>query len=89
MLALNTEKHYYFICHFLSTCLFKLKKMLFPRALCISSKQIVNIDSASSIGIYSLSTVASAYQISINEEGIINESADANGFAETVAVWTP
>jgi len=50
--------------------------------------QILNIDSTSSIGIYSLSTVATTYQLSINGAGIINQSSNLNGFASTVTSWT-
>ncbi|TFK54506.1 exo-beta-1,3-glucanase [Heliocybe sulcata] len=51
-------------------------------------QQIVDIDSSSSVAIYSLSTVASVYQLSINEAGIIPNSANRNGFTQTVTVWT-
>ncbi|KAG6814279.1 hypothetical protein H0H92_013404 [Tricholoma furcatifolium] len=51
--------------------------------------QILNVDSSSTISIYSLSTVATTYQISVNEVGIVNQSGNVNGFASTVTVWTP
>ncbi|OBZ70776.1 Glucan 1,3-beta-glucosidase [Grifola frondosa] len=50
--------------------------------------QIVNIDSASTIGIYSLSTVATTSQLSVNAQGIINNADNRNGFAQTVTAWT-
>ena len=52
-------------------------------------QQIVNIDSSSSIAIYLLSTVASQYQISVNSQGIVPNSANRNGFAQTLTAWTP
>ncbi|KAF9068659.1 exo-beta-1,3-glucanase [Rhodocollybia butyracea] len=45
--------------------------------------QIVNIDSTSSVNVYSLSTLGSTFQLSVNNNGIANEAANANGFAET------
>ncbi|KAI0082027.1 exo-beta-1,3-glucanase [Panus rudis PR-1116 ss-1] len=51
-------------------------------------QQIVNIDSSSSIAIYSLSTVASQYMLSVNGQGIINNADNRNGFAQTVTAWT-
>ena len=51
-------------------------------------QQIVNIDAASSIAIYLLSTVASQYQISVNSQGIVPNSANRNGFAQTITAWT-
>lgn len=37
--------------------------------------------------IYSLSTVASTFQVSVGREGIIREKDNVNGFASTVTVW--
>lgn len=51
-------------------------------------QQMVNIDSTSDVKIYSLSTVASAFQLSVNEVGIINQANNINGFASTVTVWS-
>ena len=48
----------------------------------------MNIDSSSSIAIYLLSTVASQYQISVNSQGIVPNSANRNGFAQTLTAWT-
>ncbi|KAF8201630.1 exo-beta-1,3-glucanase [Pholiota molesta] len=50
--------------------------------------QIVNIDTTSSVTIYSISTVASTSQLSIAQQGIINQSANTNGFASTITAWS-
>ena len=50
--------------------------------------QLVNIDSTSSVGIYSLSTVDTTWQLSVNAQGVINRSSNPSGFADTVTVWT-
>ncbi|GBE82055.1 Glucan 1,3-beta-glucosidase [Sparassis crispa] len=50
--------------------------------------QLVNIDSASSISIYSLATVGVTYQLSVNGAGVIPESQNVNGLQSTVTVWT-
>ncbi|KAF8969934.1 exo-beta-1,3-glucanase [Flammula alnicola] len=50
--------------------------------------QIVNIDSTSSVTVYSLSTVATTFQFSINQNGIINQSGNVDGFASTVTAWS-
>ncbi|KAF9466652.1 exo-beta-1,3-glucanase [Collybia nuda] len=50
--------------------------------------QMLNVDSTSSVSIYSLSTVATTYQISVNGQGVVNQSANRNGFASTVTVWS-
>lgn len=59
---------------------------------CLTSEncqsQIFDIDSASTISVYSLSTVATTFQLSVNENGIINQNANVNGFASTVTSWT-
>ncbi|KDQ52486.1 glycoside hydrolase family 55 protein [Jaapia argillacea MUCL 33604] len=51
--------------------------------------QIVNVDSYSSVAIYGLATVATTYQISLNAAGVVPNSANRNGFAQTVTEWTP
>ncbi|KJA16119.1 glycoside hydrolase family 55 protein [Hypholoma sublateritium FD-334 SS-4] len=51
--------------------------------------QIVNLDSLSDIHIYSLSTVASEYQLSVHSHGVVSASDNDNGFASTVTAWTP
>ncbi|KAI0051873.1 glycoside hydrolase family 55 protein [Auriscalpium vulgare] len=59
---------------------------------CVNStscqSQIINIDSTSSVSIYSLSTVGTQYQISVNGNGVVSSSANANGFAQTLTSWT-
>ncbi|KAF9531446.1 exo-beta-1,3-glucanase [Crepidotus variabilis] len=51
--------------------------------------QIANIDSASSgIHIYSLSTIRSTYQLSVDGKGVINQAANRNGQASTVTSWS-
>lgn len=46
----------------------------------------MDIDSTSSITIYSLSTVGSIFQLSVDEVGIINQSG--NGLASTATLWS-
>ncbi|KAJ7771682.1 exo-beta-1,3-glucanase [Mycena metata] len=50
--------------------------------------QILNIDSTSSISIYSLQTVGTTWQLSIEGAGVINQDSNPNGFAATVTAWT-
>ncbi|KAF8063611.1 exo-beta-1,3-glucanase [Lyophyllum atratum] len=50
--------------------------------------QIANIDSTSSVSIFSLSTVASTFQLSVNGQGIVNQSGNRNGFASTLTAWS-
>ncbi|KAF8130464.1 exo-beta-1,3-glucanase [Mycena galopus ATCC 62051] len=50
--------------------------------------QILNIDSTSSVSIYSLQTVGSTFQLSVNQAGVINQANNQNGFAATVSSWT-
>lgn len=50
--------------------------------------QILNIDSASSVSIFSLSTVATTFQVSVNGQGIVNQSLNRNGLASTVTSWS-
>ncbi|KAJ7702297.1 pectin lyase fold/virulence factor [Mycena rosella] len=50
---------------------------------------VVNVDSASSVNIYSLSTVGTTFQVSVNQAGVINQSSNPNGFAATVTSWSP
>ena len=49
----------------------------------------MNIDSLSDIHIYSLSTVASEYQLSMDSHGVVDASDNVNGFASTITAWTP
>ena len=51
--------------------------------------QILNVDSESTIHIYSLSTVGTTYQLSVNGKGIIKQSDNTDGFQETATVWIP
>ncbi|KIM87551.1 glycoside hydrolase family 55 protein [Piloderma croceum F 1598] len=51
--------------------------------------QILDVDSESTIQIYSLSTVGTTYQLSVNGKGIIKQSDNADGYQETATVWTP
>ncbi|KAH9476326.1 putative glucan endo-1,3-beta-glucosidase [Psilocybe cubensis] len=60
---------------------------------CIDSRncqsQLLNIDTASTnINIYSLSTVATMFQVSVNGAGIVNQAGNVNGFASTVTSWS-
>jgi hypothetical protein len=50
--------------------------------------QILNIDDESSVSIYSLSTVGVSYQISVQGQGIVDQSLNKNGFQETVTAWS-
>ena len=50
--------------------------------------QIFDTDSASSVSVYSLSTIASVYQLSVNENGVIPQSANTDGLQSTVSEWT-
>ncbi|KIJ21365.1 glycoside hydrolase family 55 protein [Paxillus involutus ATCC 200175] len=50
--------------------------------------QIFNIDEDSTILVYSLSTVGTKYQLSISEEGVVDESYNRDGFQETLTVWS-
>ncbi|KAJ6553926.1 glycoside hydrolase family 55 protein [Mycena vulgaris] len=51
-------------------------------------RQILNI-SNSTVYIYSLATVSSTFQISLDGEGVVNQKDNNNGFASTVTVWRP
>ncbi|KDR79424.1 hypothetical protein GALMADRAFT_223633 [Galerina marginata CBS 339.88] len=51
--------------------------------------QIANIDTASTgVNIYSLSTVATTFQVSVNGAGVVNQAGNINGFASTVTSWS-
>ncbi|KAJ3762988.1 exo-beta-1,3-glucanase [Lentinula raphanica] len=50
--------------------------------------QIVNVDSSSSINLYSVSTVGTTFQMSVNNNGIVNQSGDVDGFASTMTSWS-
>ena len=49
--------------------------------------EILNVDSTSKIHVYSLQTVGTTYQVSMNQVGIINQNQNRNGFASTVTFW--
>ncbi|KAJ7290151.1 exo-beta-1,3-glucanase [Mycena rebaudengoi] len=49
---------------------------------------IINVDTTSSVRIYSLSTVGATFQLSRNGANVINSSGNQNGFAETVTAWS-
>ncbi|KAJ3741791.1 exo-beta-1,3-glucanase [Lentinula detonsa] len=50
--------------------------------------QLLNIDSGSSVTVYSLSTIGAVYQLSVENTGIINQSDNVNGYQSTVTVWS-
>lgn len=50
--------------------------------------QIFDIDTVSTVNIYDLATVGTQYQLSVNEQGVIFEGPNYNGFQSTIAVWT-
>lgn len=50
--------------------------------------QIVDIDTVSSVGVYSLSTVYTTWQLSVDDDGVVYYSDNENGLAETITVWT-
>lgn len=49
---------------------------------------IFNIDDQSTIMLYSISTVGTTYQLSISQQGIIDEKYNQDGFQETFTAWT-
>ncbi|KAJ7197151.1 exo-beta-1,3-glucanase, partial [Mycena pura] len=70
--------HYSFFMNFGQACL--------TPATC--QAQIVDFDSTSSVHLFSLSTVGTTFQVSVNQAGVINQSANPNGFAATVTSWS-
>ncbi|KAG6810587.1 hypothetical protein H0H92_011221 [Tricholoma furcatifolium] len=62
----------FFICLTTSTC----------------QTQTLNVDSASDVALFSVSTVGTTWQVSVNGQGVVNEALNSNGFAETVTVWS-
>ncbi|EIN07518.1 exo-beta-1,3-glucanase [Punctularia strigosozonata HHB-11173 SS5] len=50
--------------------------------------QILNIDSDSTIDIFSLSTVATTWMLSIESSGVIPQSDNRDGFQSTITAWT-
>jgi len=59
---------------------------------CVTTKncqdQIFKIDTNSDISIYSLTTVATTYQLTVGKHGVIDQKDNVNGFASTATVWT-
>ncbi|KAL0578155.1 hypothetical protein V5O48_003821 [Marasmius crinis-equi] len=52
--------------------------------------QIATVDEESeNVQIYQLSTVGTTYQVSLAQTGIVNQSDNRNGFAQTVTYWSP
>jgi glucan 1,3-beta-glucosidase len=51
--------------------------------------EILDVDSQSSVSIYSLATVGTVYQLSIDYCPVIPASQNGNGFSRTVTAWTP
>ncbi|KAF8518904.1 glycoside hydrolase family 55 protein [Gautieria morchelliformis] len=51
-------------------------------------QQIAGVDSSSSLSIYSLSTVGTTFQFSVNGTGVINQAKNIDGFASTATSWT-
>ncbi|PPQ70368.1 hypothetical protein CVT24_013143 [Panaeolus cyanescens] len=49
--------------------------------------QTINIDQASDIEIYSLSTVSTVSMLSLNAEGVVHDADNLNGFASTMTAW--
>ncbi|KAJ7303604.1 exo-beta-1,3-glucanase, partial [Mycena albidolilacea] len=50
--------------------------------------QMVNVDNDSSVHIYSLSTIGTTWQVSMNDVPIINQDQNLNGFPSTVTSWS-
>ena len=50
--------------------------------------EILDVDSDSDIGIYSLATVGTTYQLSIDSSPVIPAAENGNGFSRTVTAWT-
>ncbi|KAJ3501572.1 hypothetical protein NLJ89_g9279 [Agrocybe chaxingu] len=72
---------YSFFTNYAQTCL----------ATSTCQSQLADIDSLSAstgIHIYSLSTVGTTYQVSVNAGGIVNQASNINGFASTITSWS-
>ncbi|KAF9218921.1 glycoside hydrolase family 55 protein [Gyrodon lividus] len=50
--------------------------------------QIFNMDTASSVAVYSLSTVGATYQLSVGQKGVVNQDDNLDGFQETLTAWS-
>jgi len=59
---------------------------------CIATRscqaEIFNIDTQSDISIYSLTTVAATYQLTVGKHGVIDQKDNVDGFASTATLWT-
>ncbi|EEB93984.1 hypothetical protein MPER_07289, partial [Moniliophthora perniciosa FA553] len=60
---------------------------------CLTSRncqaQIMTVDGGSTrVNVYSLSTVASTWQLSVNEQGVANQADGIDGFASTLTAWS-
>jgi len=51
--------------------------------------EILNVDPRSDVSIYSLATVGTTYQLSIDSSPVIPASENGKGFSRTVTAWTP
>ncbi|KAH0838875.1 glycoside hydrolase family 55 protein [Lanmaoa asiatica] len=51
--------------------------------------QIFNIDSASAptVTVYGLSTVGATYQLSVDQDGVVDASSNLDGFQDTLTAW--
>ncbi|KAG6373189.1 glycoside hydrolase family 55 protein [Boletus reticuloceps] len=49
---------------------------------------IFNIDSASSVTVYSVSTVGSTYQLSVGQNGVVSQTDNQDGFQSTFTAWS-
>ncbi|KAF9458677.1 glycoside hydrolase family 55 protein [Collybia nuda] len=52
-------------------------------------QQILDVDRFSKVDIYSLATVSSSFQISVDGKGVVRDIDNNNGFASTVTLWRP
>ncbi|KAF8439368.1 glycoside hydrolase family 55 protein [Boletus edulis BED1] len=49
---------------------------------------VFNIDSASSVTVYSVSTVGSTYQLSVGQNGVVGQTDNQDGFQSTFTAWS-
>ena len=63
--------------------------LLATKAILVVLLLPLGIDAASSIHIYSLSTVGVTTQLSFDGEAVIDKDSNVNGFASTVTAWSP
>lgn len=50
--------------------------------------KVFDVDSDSEVDMFSLSTVASEFQVSVDGYGVVRERENLNGFASSVTVWS-